>query len=154
MSASASTGAILRHQSNLYGGIQAIGSDGTLYSASYHTVEATDPYGVAKWTATVSSSIFIDNLVVDASGQVFCTSEENQLLAFSPTGRELWSLTLPASDWQSLPPVIGPNGKIYVEDGNMLMAITGTVPEPSSTLILTLSIIPLMTRRRTNRVCG
>ncbi len=127
------TGAIVRQQANLYGGIQAIGPDGTLYSASYQTVEATDPFGVIKWRATVPSTMYMSDLVVDAAGQVFCTTEENQIMAFSNSGIELWSLQLPTGNWQSLPPVIGPDGTIYVLDGGSLFAI---VPEPGSIVLV------------------
>jgi hypothetical protein len=142
------TGTILRHQSNLYGGIEAIGSDGTLYSASYHTVQATDPFGVIKWKATVPSTIFMSNLVADAVGQVFCTTEEDQLMAFSNTGTLLWSLQFPAGNAQSLPPVIGSDGSIFVLNGNQLIAI---VPEPSSIELMLAGALCLLTYARQRR---
>jgi outer membrane protein assembly factor BamB len=126
------TGALVRHQENLYGGIQAISADGTLYSCSYHTVTATDLQGKPLWQTDVSADVFLQDLVVDAAGNVYCTSEENQLLAFSAGGERRWMLQFPESDWGTLPPVIGPDGTLYVQNGDLLMAIGGTVPEPAA----------------------
>lgn len=139
------TGNILRQQPNLYGGIQAIGADGTLYSASYQTVQATDLYGAIKWKATVPSNIYLQDLVVDSAGKVFCMTEENQLFAFSNTGAQLWSLQLPKSNWQTLPPIIGTDGTIYLLNGGDLMAI---VPEPASLSLLALGGVALLRRRK------
>jgi len=142
------TGNILRQHPTIYGGIQAIGADGTIYAGSYHTVQATDLYGAIKWKATVSADIYIQDLVVDAIGKVFCTTEENQIMAFSNTGTQLWSLQLPATGWQTLPPIIGPDGTIYLLNGGRLMAI---VPEPATLAILACGAVAMLRLRRRAR---
>ena len=145
------TGAVVRQQANLYGGIQAISQDGTLYSAHYHTLRATDLSGAMKWQATVPSDLYLSYLVVDAAGQVFCLAGEyqveDQILAFSNTGEQLWSLQLPYGYGNHLPPVIGSDGTIYVHDGNRLLAI---VPESGSGALLfaaAVCLLPLTWKR-------
>src|SRR5262249_6691291 len=117
------TGAVIRHQSNIYGGIQTIGPDGTLYSCSYQTVTATDAFGAVQWETHVDPSIFLSDLTVDAEGKVYCTTNEDQVLAFSATGTPLWSIQLPLSNGTSLPPVVGADGTIFVQNGSYLTAI-------------------------------
>lgn len=149
---STATGAIIRQQPNLYGGIQAISPDGTLYSCSYQTVTATDLFGNLRWQSHIPPSMYFQDLVVDAAGNVFCTTERNQLFAFSSTGAQLWMLQLPTSYWRTLPPVIGVDGTLYVQNGNLLMAIGGTVPEPAAVAMLAFSVGLLHVRPRIRTV--
>jgi outer membrane protein assembly factor BamB len=145
------TGATVRQQSNLYGGIQAISADGTLYSCSYQTVRATDLFGNTRWESHIPSSMYFQDLVVDAAGKVYCTTEQNQLFAYSPTGTQLWSMQLPTGYWQTLPPVVGADGSLYVQNGNVLMAIGGIVPEPAAVAPLIVSLLGLTFSRLRRR---
>jgi hypothetical protein len=130
------TGSVLRQFNSLGHGAQSIGANGTLYTANLHTVAALSATGATLWSASVTSDIFIDALVSDRAGNVFCQTEENQVLAFSSTGAQLWSVQLPASGFQSLAPMIGTDGTIYVLSGSYLSAIGGTVPSPTTPMIL------------------
>jgi outer membrane protein assembly factor BamB len=141
------TGALVRQQPNLYGGIQAIGPAGILYSCSYQTVTATNMLGQTLWQSHIPSTSFFEKLAVDAAGKVYCTTEENELYAYSPSGAQLWQMLLPAAGAQNLWPVIGPDGSVYVQDGNFLVAIGGNVPAPGTGAAMML-LVGLHTARR------
>ena len=74
-------------------------------------------------------------------------------MGFSNSGVELWSLQLPnAGNGETLTPIIGPNGTIYVQDAGYLYAIG--VPEPSTLALLAAGAIALLgygLRRRSVR---
>lgn len=142
------TGAVIRHQSNIFGGVQAIGPDGTLYSCSYQTVTAIDAFGTTLWETHIDPSMFFEDLTVDADGKVYCTTEEDQVLAFSATGEELWMVQLPLSNGQTLPPVVGADGTVFVQNGTYLTAIGGVVPAPGAAGLLMFAAGMLEYRRR------
>lgn len=147
----AATGALIRTQTNLYGGVQAIGAGGVLYSCSYQSVTATDLLGNLIWHASVPPGVFLQDLVVDAVGRVYCTTESDLLYAFSPTGDQLWSLHIPGATYVSLPPIIGQDGTLYVQNAGTLTAIGGVVPEPGAGIAFSLAGLAAMSRRRRTR---
>jgi outer membrane protein assembly factor BamB len=144
----ATTGQVVRQQPNLYGGIQAISAQGTLYSCSYQTVRATDLLGNTQWQASIPQGIFFSNLVVDASGKVYCTTEQNHIYAYSSTGQYLWSMQLQAAGFSSLSPVIGSDGSLYVRSGSRLYSIGGIVPAPGAASVLLTGALFACRRRR------
>ena len=113
-------------------GSAVIGSDGTIYVASYEgTLYAFNSKGVLQWTWTTRSYI-LGSPVIGSDGTIYITNWMNSTTyAISPNGTLIWKYT--TGDYSTSSPVISADGTIYVTTTNSTNSILYAL-NPTGTL--------------------
>lgn len=130
--------------------LQAIDAAGNLYFSSANRIIKTSSNGAVLWTR--AGPDFLDwPLTVDASGNVFASTQEGDLLAISNTGQLLWTLDLPASSpaTYARAPIIDANGMIYVFHLQS-QTVYAVIPAPGS-MGVAIACIAIPALRRVRR---
>lgn len=131
--------------------LQAMHSQGNLYFAGSNAVLKTSATGQTIWQYTRQ---WMDwPLTIDAAGNVYCGTQQGDLVALSNTGSEMWEIHLSDAypGLYNTAPVLGPTGDIYLLELNDQRVIALTVPEPSSLVMLCIAGVWLFRGRRQPR---
>lgn len=88
----------------------AIGNEGTAYIPFDEGVRALAPDGREQWTFEAGRT----RAFLGTDGTVYVGSSTGRLHAFTPSGEEKWSITMPEARGLAAPPVTAPDGRIYL----------------------------------------
>jgi outer membrane protein assembly factor BamB len=97
----------------------AVGSDGTVYSASAGKLYAVEPDGQLQWAKVVGRFTRFTSPAIGADGTIYIGSGDG-LSAVTPTGNVLW--TFPVNGQVRSTPAIATDGTIYVGSTGLLGA--------------------------------
>ncbi|MBU0716039.1 MAG: PQQ-binding-like beta-propeller repeat protein, partial [Verrucomicrobia bacterium] len=110
----------------------AIGSNGTIYfgtlSSKIYAVRDDGTNGVGLWTNTLASSVYA-SLAIASNGTIIAASANAAWLYIlnQTNGNEIQSWSMPNVTY-SASPAIGPDGRIYIGNGNELLCFDPTNP--------------------------
>lgn len=99
-----------------------IALDGTIYIGSNYNLYAFHPSGVLKWSYQSTLDLLDGSPAIGSDGTIYLCTMYNDLHAINIDGTNKWTLRLPSSI--TSPPVIGPNGNIYVGCWGRMCAIS------------------------------
>ncbi|MEM2875326.1 MAG: PKD domain-containing protein, partial [Candidatus Hadarchaeales archaeon] len=109
-----------------------MGPDGTVYLPALNAVYALDRYGNRKWGVDYSSYVMYQlyPLAVGQDGTIYCADPLKLRAVYPENGGIKWAYSPPYPEYIRGPPVIGPDGTIYI----VLYPCTTTINSPYYTI--------------------